>query len=136
MNTQGRSGLGVVVLFLAFAAVTAGLIGTLLLFPGKPLESLWRFNSEARAAFESMGRLSSVLLYLVGAVAAGAAVGIRRRRKWGWWLAVLLFTVNLGGDVVSFAVRGVALRGAVGVLISALFLLYLIRPKVRSQFST
>jgi len=132
----GLNGLTVVTAFLVIAALMATFIGTLLLFPGSLLEWLWRLNPAARTAFESMGWPSSVLLFLVGAVAAGAAVGIRKRRKWGWWLAVLLFAVNIAGDVLSLAVSGGVGRGVAGVLISALFLLYLVRAKVRSQFST
>jgi hypothetical protein len=42
---------------------------------------MWRFNPEARTAFESIGRLSSLLLFVVGAIAAAAAVGIQHGRK-------------------------------------------------------
>ena len=131
----GWSGLGVVIAFLIFATLMAAFIGTLLLFPGKALESVWRFNPEARSAFQSMGRLASLLLFVVGAVACGGAVGIYRRRKWGWWLAVLLFAVNALGDAVSLFVMGRVLQGASGVLISGLFLLYLMQPSVRRQFT-
>jgi hypothetical protein len=136
MKTRpGWSGVSVVTLFLVFAALMAVFVGTLLLFPGKLLEFLWRFNPEARTAFQSLGWPSSVLLFLVGAVAGGAAVGIRRRRIWGWWVAVLLFAVNACGDAVSLFMMGRAVQGAAGVLISGLFLLYLLQPRVRRQFS-
>jgi hypothetical protein len=131
----GWSGVSVVTLFLALATIMAAFIGTLLLFPGRLLESLWRFNPEAHSAFQSLGRLSSLLLFLVGAVAGGAAVGIRRRRKWGWWLAVLVFAVNACGDAVSLFVTGRVVQGVSGVVISGLFLLYLAQPRVRRQFS-
>jgi len=132
--SQGWNGLSVVILFLIFATLMAAFIGTLLLFPGKLLNFLWRFNPEARTAFQSMGKLSSLLLFVVGAVSAGAAAGIRRRRKWGWRLAVGLFTVSAIGDLVSFFVTGRTLQSASGVLIAGLFLLYLLRPDVRQQF--
>jgi hypothetical protein len=135
MSRQGWSGPTVVSAFLVFATLMAAFIGTLLLFPGKLLESLWRFNPEARSAFQSLGRISSVLLFLVGAVAGGAAVGIRGRRKWGWWLAVLLFSVNACGDVVSLVVTDRVVQGVSGIVISGLFLLYLVQPSVRRQFS-
>lgn len=137
MNRRGRhaTGLTVVTIFLVFATLLAAFIGTLLLFPGKVLESLWRFNPEARAAFQSMGRLSSLLLFVVGAVAGGAAVGIHRRRHWGWWLAVLLFSVNGLGDLFSLLVMGRILQGASGVVVSGSFLFYLMRSTVREQFT-
>jgi len=127
------SGLDVIVIFLIFATVMAATVGLALLFPGHLLDAMWRLNPEARTAFEGMGRLSSVLLFVVGAVAAGAAVGILRRRKLGWWLAVVLFSVNAVGDAVS-VIQGRIWQGLFGVLISALFLAYLLRPGVRAQF--
>ena len=128
------SGLDVIVIFLIFATVMAATVGLALLFPGHLLDAMWRLNPEARTAFEGMGRLSSVLLFVVGAVAAGAAVGILRRRKLGWWLAVVLFSVNAVGDAVS-VIQGRIWQGLFGVLISALFLAYLLRPSVRAQFN-
>ena len=131
---RGWGGLAVVIAFLIFATLIAAFIGTLLLFPGNVLESLWRFNPEARSAFQSMGRLASILLFVVGGVAFGGAVGIYRRRKWGWWLAIVLFSVNALGDAVSLFATGRVLQSASGILISGSFLLYLMQPGVRRQF--
>ena len=128
------SGLSAVVVFLIFATLTAVFIGTLLFFPGQMLDWVWQLNPEGRAAFQSMGRLSSLLLFVVAAVAGGAAIGIRRRRKWGWRLAILLFSVNGLGDLVSLFVTGRILQGASGVLIAGLFLAYLLRTDVRQEF--
>jgi len=134
LRRQGWGGLTVIVLFLAFPALMAAFIGTVLLFPGRLLESLWRFNPEGRTAFEKLGRFSSFLLFLVGAVAGGAAVGISRRHKWGWWFAVLLFAVNACGDAVNVLLTGRVMQGLSGVVISSLFLWYLVQPAVRRQF--
>jgi hypothetical protein len=123
-------------LFLVFATLMAAFIGTVLLFPGKLLDSLWRLNPEARTAFQNMGNLSSLLLFVVGGVAGGAAVGIHRRQKWGWWLAVLLFSVNAVGDLFSLLVSGRILQGAAGVVISSFFLFYLMQSRVRRQFTS
>ena len=112
----------------------ATFIGTLLFFPGKLLDWVWQLNPEGQVVFQRMGRLSSLLLFVVGAVAGGAAVGIQRRRKWGWWLAVLLFSVNGLGDAISVFVTGKILQGASGVLIAGLFVAYLTRPDVRQEF--
>ncbi len=133
-RTPGWSGLSVVTLFLVFAALMAAFMGTLLLFPGKLLEFLWHLNPEGRAAFQSLGRLSSLLLFVVGAIASGAAMGIRQRRMWGWRLAVLLFSVNAVGDTSGMLFGGKMWRGASGLLISGLFLWYLTRNGVRRQF--
>ncbi len=132
---RGWNGLSVVIAFLSFATLMAVFIGILLLFPARLLNSIWRFNPEARLAFQSMGRLASLLLFVVGAVACGGAVGIYRRRKWGWSLAVMLFSVNALGDAISLLSPGRMLQGSFGVLISGLFLLYLMQPRIRQQFA-
>lgn len=132
---RGWSGLNVVIAFLVFATLMAVFIGILLLLPGRLLESAWQFNPEARSTFQSMGRLASLLLFVVGAVACDGVVGIYRRRKWGWSLAVMLCSVNALGDAISLFAPGRILQGSFGVLISGLFILYLTQPKIRQQFS-
>ncbi len=127
-------GLDIVIVFLVFATLMAGFIGTLLFFPGRLLDWVWQLNPEGRAAFQSMGRLAWLLLFLVGTIAGGAAIGIRRRRKWGWWLAILLFSVNGLGDAISLFVTRRIFQGASGVLVAGLFLAYLLRSDVRRQF--
>jgi len=62
-----------------------------------------------------------------------AAVGWFRRRYWGWVLGVTIIAINALGDIVNL-VRGEGLKGAVGVAIAGLLLIYMTRPGVRSYF--
>jgi len=133
-RTDAWSGLSVVIMFLLFAGIMAAFVGTALLFPGRLLDAMWRLNPEARAAFEDMGKLATLLLYGVSLIAVAGAIGIQRRRKWGWWLAVMLFAANGIGDAVSLVVQRRIWHGVSGILIAGLFLGYLLRHPTRREF--
>lgn len=124
----------VVATFLFAATAIAAVVGTALLFPGKLLDWLSTFNPRGMAAFQSLGRVSGVLLWGLGAGTAAAAAGLLHRKKWAWWFAVALFAINGCGDLVSFLVTGDWLRAASGVAISLAFLCALSRPRVRRHF--
>lgn len=51
------------------------LVLVLVLFPDSALDCLWRFNPEARPAFQSLGSWSSVVMLTVGITCLFAAVG-------------------------------------------------------------
>lgn len=63
-----------------------------------------------------------------------AAAGLLRRKKWAWWLALLLFAVNGSGDLVSFILTRDWLRSLSGVMIAAGFVYSLSRSSVRRYF--
>src|SRR5215471_19222292 len=74
--------------FFAFGAMMCALTVSLLLFPGSPLDALWRLNPDARVAFESLGRWSFVLMTLVGTACLIAAIGLWRGALWATRLAL------------------------------------------------
>lgn len=57
--------------FFAFGATMCGLTVVLLLFPGTGLDFFWKFNPEAHAAFQSIGKLAVLLMFVVGIGAYG-----------------------------------------------------------------
>ena len=63
----------------------------------------------------------------------GPAIGWFRRRRWGWGLAVTIIALNMVGDIVN-VIRGEGLKGAVGVAIAGMLLVYLTRRGVRNYF--
>jgi len=103
-------------------ALTIGL----LLFPGGSLDSLWRLNPEAHAAFQLMGRLSILLMAIVGVACALAAIGLARNARWGRSLGILILIVNLVGDLTNAFVRH-DLRTLIGVPIAGAMIFYLTR---------
>jgi len=133
-DNRGTIGLAIVTAFLIAATMMALVVSAALLFPTRAFDALWRLNPEARSAFESMGKLSSLLLFVVGGIAGAAAFGVHRRRKWGWWLAILLFATDATGNVVGIVVRREFVRSGFGLLITGGFLLYLAQTHIRRKF--
>ncbi len=111
-------------LFFAFGACMCALTIWLLLFPGGALDSLWRLNPEAHAAFQRIGGLSILLMVIVGVACALAAIGLAGNAKWGRWLGILILAANLVGDLTNAFVRH-DLRTLIGVPIAGAMIFYL-----------
>jgi len=119
MKGETPIGLKLLAIFFAFGACMCGLTVGLLLFPGSALDSLWRLNPDAHAAFQWIGRLSILLMAIVGVACALAAIGLARNAIWGRWLGILILAVNLVGDLTNTLLRhdprtlvGVPIAGA------------------------
>jgi hypothetical protein len=67
-------------------------------------------------------------------VFVAASAGCLLRRRWGWWLAIVIFAANGFGDAVQLA-TGHVLEGAIGVAVAAAILFYLTRASVQQAFS-
>ena len=111
--------------FFAFGAVMCVLTIGLLLFPGGALDSLWRANPDARLAFQSMGYWSLVLMLGVGTACLFAAVGLWRAKPWGTWLALIILSVNMLGDLTNVFVRH-DYRGLIGVPVAGAMIFFLL----------
>ncbi len=120
-------------LFFAFGACMCALTIWLLLFPGGALDSLWRLNAEAHAAFQRIGGLSILLMVIVGIACASGAMGLARNAKWGCWLAIVILAANLVGDLTNALVRH-DLRTLIGVPIAGAMIFYLARRIKRDAF--
>jgi hypothetical protein len=81
-----------------------------------------------------MGAIAGVLLLLLGAGTCAAAFGLLQGKPWAWWLAVVLFTMDGAGDVLTVIATGDWWRLASGALISCVFLYILTRNCVRHYF--
>lgn len=127
--------LGVIALsvFFLFGAAASFISSVSLLFPGSFLEPMWRANPRAREAFAGMGAWAIVLMFVVCMACASAAVGLWRGRRWGYWLAVVLFVINLLGDIANVAL-GTEPRAAVGIPIVAVILAFLLNRRARRFF--
>jgi len=122
-------GYKLLVLFFAFGASMCALTAIMLLFQGTALDSLWRLNPDARASFETIGRLSILLFVIVGMACALAALGLARGARWGRWLAIGVLTINLTGDLGNAFFRH-DLRTLIGLPISGAMIVYLRRRDV------
>jgi hypothetical protein len=126
MKDETPIGLKLLALFFAFGACMCALTIGLLLFPGSALDSLWRLNPDAHAAFQRIGGLSILLMAILGVACALAAIGLARNAKWGRWLGILILVVNLVGDLTNAIVRD-DLRTLIGVPIAGAMIFYLAR---------
>src|SRR5437762_11943344 len=126
MKGETLIGLKLLATFFAFGACMCGLTVGLLLFPGSALDSLWRLNPEAHAAFQWIGRLSILLMAIVGVACGLAAIGLARNAVWGRWLGILILAVNLVGDLTSAFVQH-DLRTLIGLPIAGAMIFYLAR---------
>ena len=136
MKGETLIGLKLLATFFAFGACMCGLTVGLLLFPGSALDSLWRLNPEAHAAFQRIGGLLILLMVIVGVACALAAIGLTRNAKWGRWLGILILAANLVGDLTNAFVRH-DLRTLIGVPIAAAMIFYLakLEPKMTKKGS-
>ncbi|HTP86177.1 MAG TPA: hypothetical protein VMJ34_04485 [Bryobacteraceae bacterium] len=132
--TRRPMAVSVIAGFLFGATAIAAVVGFSLLFPGPLLERMWALNPRGEVVFRAMGRISGVFLMELGAGTAVAGVGLLRGRRWGWRIAVALFTLNGCGDVVSLFITHDWIRSGTGVAVAAVFLLALMRPRVRTFF--
>ena len=134
--TEPRAPLGIKLLsaFFGIGAATCLLTIVMLLFPGSVLDLLWKLNPDAHVAFQSLGKLSILLMLIVGTACASAAIGLAKRTRWGIPLALGILIVNLFGDSLNAFVRH-DLRTLIGLPIGAAMIAYLltVRRRVLNQ---
>ena len=104
-----------------------------LTFPGSFLEPIWHLNPNARAGFNNIGAWAIVLMIGVCIACTLTAIGLWRWRCWGYWLAVVMLGVNLGGNLVN-VISGREARAIIGVPIVGAILAYLLRRRIRLHF--
>ena len=111
--------------FFAFGATMCALTVSLLLFPGSALDWLWRLNPDALLAFQSLGSWSLVLMGTVGIASLFAAIGLWRAKPWGVWLALIILSINMLGDLTNVFVRH-DYRGLIGVPVAGAMIFFLL----------
>jgi hypothetical protein len=121
--------------FLFLATAIAAVVGFSLLFPNPLLDRLWKLNPSGAALFHSIGRVSGLFLMVLGCGTFAAALGLLRGRKWAWWFAVVLFSVDSAGNLVSFFLIHDPLRTISGAIISLSFLCLLLSRKARAYIA-
>jgi|CZKY01.1.fsa_nt_gi hypothetical protein len=121
--------------FFLFGATMAAYAAVTMLKPGTVLDRLWALNKTGHAQLASLGKVAGLGFVVLSALLCAASVGWFRRRYWGWVLGVTIIAINAAGDLVNGAM-GEWLKGAVGVAIAGLLLIYMTRSEVRNYFGT
>ena len=132
IKTRNSGITALIIFFLAGAAIslTAGIS---LFLPNSFLVSIWRLNPRAHEKLTSLGVWAVILLSTVSIFCAAAAIGLWRRFKWGYWLAVGLISINLMANVIN-VVLGTEPRAIAGIPIAAAIVAYLMRKRIREGF--
>jgi len=136
MQTQIARPVGFVPLgiFFFFAATMAILATITLGFPGTFLDRAWDLNKSGHAQLAPLGRIMGLPFVVIALVALCAGIGWFKRRRWAWIVGTLGIAVNLVGDLINMAI-GEFWKGAAGVLIAGLLLVYITRRNVRNYFN-
>jgi hypothetical protein len=120
--------------FLFLATPVALVTGTSLLFPGPWWNRMWELNPPAYAAFSRLSTASGIMLLALSVVTALTGTGLLLGKRWAWWIAVSIFTLDGLGDAFTLFVKRDAARGGSGLLIALVFLFCLFRPAVQRYF--
>ena len=120
------------ILFIAGALISA-LAGASLLLPQSEVNQIWRFNPKAQSKLVSIGVVGPLLMISVSLLFFAAFVGLLRRSRWGYNLAVFIIGINFLADLVN-VVLGTEPRAIIGLPIAGVILFYLLGQKRRSLF--
>jgi len=101
-------------LFFVFGTIMSGLAVVMLMFPGSPIDPLWRLNPRARETFSSIGTPAVLLMIAVSVSCFAAALGLWRLKRWGYRTSIIILSINLAGDA-SNAVLARDWRALVGL---------------------
>lgn len=132
--TQTRPFVVTFLIILFVIGTAASLISLISLsLPASFLEVVWRINPHAREGLARLGGWSVTLMSAVFVACLLAAIGLWRRLRWGYWLAITMLSINLIGSIINVA-TGTEARAVVGIPIVLVLLVYLLRNKTRDYF--
>lgn len=120
-------------IFFFFGSVMASFAAFTLFKPGTILDRAWALNKSAHAELMAIGPIMSGPFAVLAVALLVTGVGWRKRRYWGWKLGVTVIAINLVGDVVN-TVRGERMKGAIGITIAGLLLVYMTRREMQDYF--
>lgn len=121
--------------FFALSTLLTFAAGTSLLTPTGPLDWIWAIKPAEHAELLAMGPVVGAGFLALSLAMAAAAYGTFTRRRWGYWLAALIFLVNGLSDAAR-GLSGGLVEGMIGVTVTAIVLWWLTRPKVRRLFAS
>ena len=121
-------GINALGLFFLFGAVISGLAAVMLMFPGTVLEPLWRLNPRAHEGFAAMGLWAVFLMLVVSGACATAVLGLRRCKRWGYWMALAILSIDIAGDA-THAMIAHDWRVLIGLPIGGAMVVYLVTKR-------
>ena len=113
----------------------ASLAAFTLLWPGSPIQGIWRLNPGGHDGLARFGAWGVVLMVAVAMACAIAGVGLIKGAAWGRAAAITVLGLNLLGDAGNAFYRG-DLRTLIGVPVGAALIAYLLSRRVRAYFQS
>ena len=124
----------VIVVFLLLGTCAALIAGIALLFPGTPLDAMWKVKEGATTQIASMAKYLGPMLIIIAGFMLASTIGILKRRRWAWNAAVLLFLVNGLADGARILAHEVA-NGLTGVVMAGFFISLLVIGRRSGYFN-
>lgn len=93
----------------------------------------WAVNPTGHAGLLSLGPVAIVGMAALSVTMVVTAVGLLKRRRWAWWVAVVGLAVNATGDLATAIATGET-QTLIGVPVAGLIVWWLTRREVRSRF--
>jgi hypothetical protein len=109
----------------------AGSAAFTLVFPHTPISVIWSVNPGGHQGLAAMHGWAVLAMVATSAACGVAAVGLWRRRPWGYTTAVCILGLQMLGDIAK-VISGREPRAIVGVPVVALLVFYLSRPAIRA----
>lgn len=135
INTQRRPITPMIVgSFYSLASLVCASAGISLLLPRGAFDWMWAIKPAAYERLRAMAPWSGLGFCLLALAMAITAVGCFRRRRWGWLLAVAIFTINGLADAARL-IAGDVLEGLIGTVAAGAIVYALLRPNVRGAFA-
>ena len=132
---QRPRGFVLIGVFFLFGAIMAAYASVTLLKPGTALDALWVLNKAAHTRLASLGKGAGLGFVALSLLLCATSLGWFGRRYWGWFLGTTVVVINAAGDLANLTM-GAHWKGAAGVAIAGLILIYMTRPRVRRCFGT
>ena len=95
---------------------------------------IWLLNPPRRVELAPYAAWIGPGFIALGVPIVATAIGFLRRRRWAWWLALVMLFGNMFGDLAQL-VMGRVFEGLFGVAAVGLVLVYLTRRRVRASFA-
>lgn len=120
--------------FFALATVITCAVCVTMIWPSGPLDVMWRLKPYEYEHLMLLRPASTAGFVVICAVMAAAATGTLLRKRWGWTLAVGVFSVQAVGDAAR-VLSGAWASGLFGPAIVIAILWWLARRPVRDLFA-
>lgn len=120
--------------FLVIAASIAAMASFTLLAAGTVLDNIWAAKQHTYHQLLDHRVSAGAGFATLAVILAVAAAGWARRKRWGWFLSVLIIAVNLLSNTITL-IASRRLADLLAVTIVAAILTWLLTPTTRSSFT-